>query len=480
MPVQSEHPEYTANVSKWNLVRDVLKSEVKKYIKDVDSSDPSRSARYKDDAQLTNFTSRTKNGLIGAIFRREPLIQLPSEVAYLNIDATGANESLAKVSQEGSGEVVTTGRIGILTDFPMIESGTLTAKEVEDLDIKPRLSFYTAESMINWKESFVNGKLMLIMLILKEERDEINEQDGFLWEQKICYRVLRMIDGIYAQFIYDEVGDLISENIPLDASGNPWDKIPFEFAGSENNDAVVDPSPIHDLARLNIGHLRNSADYEESVHITGQPTLIISTEFSKEDFEAANPNGIQIGARKGHNLGPGGSAQFLQATPNQLADVAMQRKEQQAIMIGAKIITPQATNETAEAARMRHSGETSILSVIAKNIEKALINSVMHVIRFTIPNFESFKKEDIIIELNDQFFDANLDPNMIMAQMQLARSGIITKTDIRNTLRKFGHLQDNRTDEDIEADPAKLIDLESNSNGLSRSDDQETEAVPPT
>ena len=164
-----------------------------------------------------------------------------------------------------------------------------------------------------------------------------------------------------------------------------------------------------------------------------------------------------IGARRGHNLGEGGSATFLQAAPNQLADVAMKRKEEQAVMIGAKLITPQATNETAEAARMRHSGETSILAIIAKNVEKALIKSVGHALRFMTPDYKTVidTQDSVKIELNDQFFDANLDPNMIMAQIQLKDAKVISKQDVRNTLRKYGHIHDARTDDEIDADIEK-------------------------
>lgn len=476
MPVDSQHPQYRSNVPKWILIRDVVNSDVKQYIKDIDPTDPSRSTRYRDDAQFTNFSGRTKNGLVGAMFRRDPLIELPSSVEYLQEDATGANESLTKFAQEITSEVVQTGRFGILTDFPVIAEG-LTAKELEDNDIKARFSKYPAESIINWKEERIHGNLIITLVVLREVLDEIDPEDGFQWEEKINYRVLQIIDGVYVQSVYDEEGKVLESNIPLDANGNSWEKIPFEFVGAEDNDAQVDAAPLYDLSRLNIGHLRNSADYEESVHITGQPTLVISSNLDKSEFDEMNPNGVQIGARRGLFLGPGGASQLLQATPNQLSDEAMKRKEQQAVMIGARLITPQATNETAEAARMRHSGETSILSNIAHNIEEALIRSVHHCIRFMDESFESISDDDITLELNDQFFDANLDPNMIMAQVQLAQQGIITKTDIRNTLRKFGHLQDTRTDSDIENDPAKLMMPESITTESPDSDDNDPNSL---
>ena len=453
MTVSSEHPDYEANLSKWRIVRDVIVSHVKQYIKDVDPSDPIRSIRYKDDAQFTNFSARTKNALVGAIFRRKPLLDVPTQAEHLLEDATGGCTPLSKLAQEITGEVLQTGRFGLLTDFPVSVDG-LTKKEVEDQNLKAYISKYPAEAIINWKEQNVNGKVKLSLVVLKEVTDEIDPEDGFQWIERTLYRVLQLVDGTYVQALYSEDEEFLGAHTPLDANGNTWDTIPFEFVGSEDNDSMVDPAPLYDISRLNIGHLRNSADYEESVHITGQPTLFLTTALSVDEFADANPDGVKIGARRGHNLGMSGKAEFLQASPNQLADQAMVRKEQQAVMMGAKLITPQATNETAEAARMRHSGETSILAILAGNVESALVKSIGHVIRFMDPKADA---STVRIELNDQFFDTNLDPNMIMAQIQLAEKGVITTTDMRNTLRKHGVLQEQRTDDEIDNDDANTL-----------------------
>ena len=250
---------------------------------------------------------------------------------------------------------------------------------------------------------------------------------------------------------------MIDQSIPTDAKGQTWDYIPFVFIGSEDNDSDIDPIPLYDLAALNVGHLRNSADYEESVHIVGQPTLVITSELSMEQFKAANPNGVLIGSRKGINLGIGGKAEFLQAAPNQLADTAMSRKEEQAIMVGARLIAHQLDRETATAAKMRHSGETSILETISNNVEQALELCCAYVARFMSgivykDNESGF--EEIDIELNNQFFDKDLDPNLVMASIQLLLNRVVATSDVRQQLRAYGLINQERTDEEIDAEIA--------------------------
>jgi len=445
--VKSTHPSYDKNVVRWQLVRDVINSDVKQYIKAIDPTDVLRSERYRDDARLTNFTARTKNGLVGAVFSKDIETDLPLTIEYLNVDATGNKLSIQSLAQEITGEVLQAGRYGLLVDFPASEDG-LTAAEVENMNLRARINRYKAENIINWQNTIINGQHTLTLVVLEEHVSRIGF-DGFTWESVAQFRVLRLVNGVYVQQLFDEESNLIHEYQPRDFSGTSWDFIPFVFVGADNNDSEIDPAPLYDLSELNIGHLRNSADYEESIHVTGQPTLIISTDMSAEQFADANPNGVLIGARRGHNLGAGGSAMLLQADPNQLADVAMQRKEEQAVMVGARLVMPAGTNETAEAARIKHSGENSVLSTITHNVNEGLLTCLDWVLKF-MTNEEA--GDDLVFLINDQFFDVTLDPQMIMAQLQLFNNGIIAAADIRDTLRKTGTIKADRTDDDIDVE----------------------------
>ena len=66
--------------------------------------------------------------------------------------------------------------------------------------------------------------------------------------------------------------ELVRETLKrvLDSLEQPWRVIPFQFLGSENNDTSIDDSPLYDMAEVNIGHYRNSADYEEAAYRSGE------------------------------------------------------------------------------------------------------------------------------------------------------------------------------------------------------------------
>ena len=149
MSVSAHHPQYNEHVLRWELVRDVVNSNVKNYIKDIEASDRVRNERYKDDARFTNFTGRTKNGLVGAVFRKDIMLDLPTSIEYVIADVTGNNITLERLAQEVTGEVLQAGRYGLLVDYPASEDG-LTAAEVANMNLRARVNKYKAESIINF------------------------------------------------------------------------------------------------------------------------------------------------------------------------------------------------------------------------------------------------------------------------------------------------------------------------------------------
>jgi hypothetical protein len=233
------------------------------------------------------------------------------------------------------------------------------------------------------------------------------------------------------------------EFFPTKADGTRWTEIPAIFVGSKNNDSTVDDAPLADIAEVNIAHYRNSADYEESCFITGQPTLFVTTSLSAEQFEESNPDGIKLGSRAGHLLGETGSATLLQPNANSLVLEAMRAKEQQMVAIGARIITDRGSNETAEGARIRFASENSVLGDIVGNLSQALEKCIAWCGEFMGVT------EEPEIEINKEFYDKSVDPQLIMSMVQLMDRQIISDKDIFNRLRAAGIIEGERTLDDV-------------------------------
>lgn len=458
MPASSHHPEYDEYIDVYCKIRNVVKGDVRQYIPDIDLKDPSRNKRRRDDAVFTNFTSRTRHGLVGAIFTKDPEIDLPPHLEYLRQDSTGTGVPLKKLLKEETGEVIQNARYGVLVDVPFNDTAPVKANSKNAL---PRLTAYSAESIINWSEDVVNGKYQPILITLYEPVCGLSD-DGFKWSSSYQLRVLKLDSDGYYQEIYDSNDKLIEEIVPLDSNGKQLEYIPFICIGSEDNDLQVDPPLLRDIADLNIGHYNNSAEYEESIRLVGCPTVAITSDLSRSHWENLYPNGIKMGSAYGIYLGTQGGLQLVQPAPNQLADEAMKRKEQQAVMLGARLITSSQLNETATAAMLRHSGEHSILSGIVDNVNDANLKLLSICNRFILGE-ES--EDNITVLISKQFFEFNADPQIIMASIQLYDRGLIANSDIRHYIRKTGVIKADRTDLDIDTEVSTANPITGNLDG---------------
>ncbi|WP_236349203.1 DUF4055 domain-containing protein, partial [Pseudomonas lactis] len=444
----------------WQLVKRCVAGarEVRKHdeylpMPDPENKSPENQARYKQykkRAMFLNVTGRTRTGLMGAVFRKTAELSLPTAVEYLKENASGDGTSLEQLSKESVGECLDTGRGGFLVDFPRVAAESGVSSMADLATRRALIHFYDALAIIDWEEQVIDGVKRLVYVNLQECVTEFNpaELSRETYNQN---RVLLLIDGKYVQRVYKKGTDDYEEAIPTDKAGNAFDHIPFSFYGAQNNDASIDKSPLEDLADVNILHYGNSATVEESGFISSQPTLFITSDISADEFIKANPNGMQIGSRRGHLLGKTGSADLVQAEESQLARTLMKDKEEQMLMIGARIVQQGGGAETAEAVRIRYSSDNSVLGTIAGNVSEALKRAILDAERFMIGEPD---EAGTVFWLNQAFFDETMTAQDIMAQVQLWQQGFIAKSDVRVNLRQGGVLEADRTDEKIDQELA--------------------------
>lgn len=491
MPASDQHRLYTRNKDRWQLVRDCVEgsdaiknsrkthsldkgdSQTVKGIhnlsgsqylpipnpKDDSQANVDRYIQYKIRANYVNFTGHTKDGFTGMIGRKKSEIELDTSVEHLIDNSDGAGQSLQQLIQSSISNTLETGRYGLLADFPISAAG-LTQAQAKGLST---IKQYPAESIVNWRETVINSVKVLTMVVLAEEVEKVGE-DQFSVEVVKYHRVLFLDDGVYKQRLYDENDELIinedgEDIIPRKFNGQTWDLIPFQFIGSIDNGTNPDKAPLYDLAEINIAHYRNSADFEESSFLVGQPTPVISG-LTQSWVTDVMKNGVTFGSRSAVLLPIDASAELLQASPNQMPDRGMELKEAQLIKTGAKIITDSGGVETAEAAKIRFAGQNSKLGMLVTNVEKGITNTVNWSMEFMGGTGEN------TIELNRDFYEATLDPQALVANMQLLDRGIIAKSDMRGNLRNKGLIESERTDEEIDKEVGDVDPLANSGNNF--------------
>ena len=210
----------------------------------------------------------------------------------------------------------------------------------------------------------VNGHSVLIMVVLRE-LPEI--PDGFGYKTVEQYRELALEDDGFVCRVWRRSGPenggplAVTDEFRPSGAGGRLKEIPFTFVGAQNNDPSVDESPLYDIAMINLGHYRNSADYEDSVFWCGQAQPWISG-LDEQWRDWMEKNGVYVGSRAPMMLPVGGQFGYAQPLPNTLVKEALNDKNQMMIELGARLVVASLATKTATESRGDQSASTSVLA----------------------------------------------------------------------------------------------------------------------
>src|SRR4051812_27735394 len=123
MPINSRHPLYDAHFPHWQRCRDVyrgedaVKARGKSYLPKPGGLSEEAYDAYKVRALFYEATGRTIDGFVGAISRKDPVIEAPAALDIMLKDATADGMSLNELSKAMCSETILQGRGGILVDY---------------------------------------------------------------------------------------------------------------------------------------------------------------------------------------------------------------------------------------------------------------------------------------------------------------------------------------------------------------------------
>ncbi len=442
MSVETTHLDLINSRSRIDLVRDCVAGsiQVKKagdaYLPrpnptDTRAENKSRFEQYLKRAVFYNATGWTLHGLVGQVFRKAPRYEVPSTLDLLIDNIDGSGVSLAQQARLTLGDALQFGRSALFVDYPNVEIAT--RQQINEGTIRPVIVRYSPDSVINWRTSTYGAKTKLSLVVLRESR---SKEEDFEVKVSTVYRVLRLVDGVYTVEIWEkqEGADYeVTETFqPTGANQQPLQDIPFTFVGSQNNDSSFDPSPIYDLAELNIAHYRNSADYEESCYLVGQPTPWASG-LTKEWVKDVMAGRMEIGSRAVIPLPEGASAGLLQAAPNSLPKEAMEAKEKQMVALGARLIQERAVARTATESTLEEQTNTTTLASVAENVSLAYTLALEW-----CANYLGAPADSIEFELNTELHATQLNAQQLTALVAAWQSGSIDYEEMRSSFKKGG------------------------------------------
>lgn len=472
------HPMLKTLMLKWDLMDDVLdgemaikaKTEVYLPIPRVDDDEAENKKRYRTYLQRAvfyNATRRTLDGLVGEVFSRDPIIKLPTQMQIMQSNVDGAGVGIDQQAKLCLSYVMGYGRAGLLADYPTM-NGPVSQADIDSGVARPVLIMFKPSSVINWRFKMRGAKRIASLVVIREEyiddSDPFETLTGAQWrvlrlDENDIYRVQiwrrrRRMDGdpiVMGREDWDTIDYEYASYTPLDGEGRVMNEIPFTFVGSNNNDENPDEPPMYDLAVINIAHYRNSADYEESCFMVGQPTAWFSglTQGWVDDVFKGK---VFLGSRAAIPLPAGAQAGLLQVNPNSMPKEAMDQKERQMVAMGAKLITSGNVQRTLGEAQIEEASSASILSTATKNVSKAYTDMLLVASKFIAGNIGS---DQIRFDLNTDFPASRLTPNDRNQLIQEWQSQAITWNEMRDGLRRGGiaTTEDEAARMQIEANP---------------------------
>lgn len=287
----THHPDYDYYACMWRQMRDTwagqeaVKAQTTLYL-------PATSGMLEDGFPTTekgvcaynayllralfhSFVSDAVDNLLGMLWNKPSVYEIPKELEYLLQKATTEGEGLPQLHRSINRQQLITGRLGLLVDLP--KGSTLDAPT-------PYIARYDAERIINWDAGF-RGQLQTEqanLVVLDESGPQRTSMFG--WDCVNQYRVLILGDpesdeqaGVYRWGVFKQV-----EGTPvfsMDAMqvatsrGVPFTRIPWTFINAGSTVSAPCYPPLLGLSNLSLAIYRLEADYRQALFMQTQDTL---------------------------------------------------------------------------------------------------------------------------------------------------------------------------------------------------------------
>lgn len=419
--VNTTHPGYEAMQAKWQRCRDCVSGQDAvhaagtRYLPQFTDQTVDDYKAYVTRTLFYNATWRTIASLSGMLFRKEPVIETSESIKAMLDDVTMSGKSFYVLAKEASVEVLTSGRMGILVDYPQESVEGKTVAEVQAMGMRPSMQAYPAESIINWKTSRIGNSTVLSMLVLTESA-ALEGESEFEQKSETRYRVLDLLNGQYRVRVFriddNDNDEQIGPDIFPMMNNNPLNFIPFFFLGVDSTTSELDEPPLIDLVDANLAHYRLDADHKHGLHFTGLPTPVVSGYTKQDDNEK-----LYVGSSSAWVFpDPQASASYLEYTGQGLGAIASEKEklEQYMAVLGARLLASEKKDtETAQTAQIHRAGESSILSSIAMTISKGLTQALQ-----VFSAWAGVEDKEAKAELNQEFLPPGITPQELTALLQ--------------------------------------------------------------
>lgn len=449
-----EHATYAEMRLAYDKIRDVLHGEDRLknrgpvYLPRPEGMTQAQYTRYVQGSSFYAVAERTLRGMVGAVTRNEPIVELPDRIESMRDLATFEGNSLDVLIEDALRETMSMGRYAMILDYPTDGNSVTDA---------PFISTFDADSILDWREEIVDGRQKLTYLRLNERNDELDQgvEQHLVLSLSPAYTVQRFhVQSKRSGELTQTVEEIkICEDIVPSVNGKTLNEIPAVIVSPYNLKADVEKPPFLDLVNVNLAHWRVSADYFWSLFLTSQPTPWVARSINEKNKPT------QIGSGAFWVLPEGATAGMLEFTGAGIAaqKAALDDITAQMATLGARMVYDgKGRNETTDTAKLRHRSELSLLHSSVNMVEAAILKLLRLAAEWTTPG----SSDQVKVKLHRDFITSQMDAPTLTALIKAWQAGAISHDTLLMNMKK-GELMDvNRAIDDekemIETDASVL------------------------
>lgn len=373
----------------------------------------------------------------GALATQKPyeVENLPAAMRYLEEDA-GCGIPLERWQASLLPEGLVPSQYALVAD----------AKRAGEGDGKPRLSLYTAESILNW--IIEDGRL--VMLTVEEQREVYDDETPWESETESLYRVFQLVRSrepepgepaaavprYYRQRLYNEAGDLLDE-WPFPEQ----EELPCVLGGATRCNTDPERPALIGVAEAQIGYYQLSAMYRQALYMSTNPTMF-APGFAPGTIEAVGAGVIVESAKTPTECG----LQYVEITGAGMKHVADE-------MSGELAAAEQHSHRLREGAQ-REAADTLSTRVVTKtatlrSVDLCAAEALTHGLRSIARLMGLPGAERIVVRSAGKYTDEDIDATIVAALSAAVRENTLPREALFGYVRERGMLE-GYTDAQIE------------------------------
>lgn len=457
--IETYHPDYLLYDDQWDAIEDcnrgdrAIKDRRETYLPKLSGETSQEYEKRQFRAPFFNATKRTCDALAGMINRKPAAIEEGGINKTHLSDITLSGQDIREYGEDIIKNAVSTARSGTFIDWSETES-------------QPYVSHYKAQDILNWATARINGKVHLVMLVLREIEDYVDDYKIHRRKRIRRYRIKTentadedesndaILPGVYYDTWIECIKDVSSdtteyeqeqEETLMERRGIPLQQIPFVFHNATTVGHEISNPALYDVAVMNISHYNVVADYMNALHFVGLPTPVVTGFQGKaQDIKIGSESAwlLENSDAKAYYLEFQGAG--MEEFRHALTDI-----EHRMAMLGARMLFDQKKDaESFETHALRASSEGSPLAQIASTCS-ASMTEVIQWVDWWGSTLESHRDSDASFIYSKDFVGSTIAPNMLAELVKAHATGAISFDVFFHNLQK-GELYPEGHDLDME------------------------------